>query len=178
MALFIAAELALFASLLASYYYLRFKATTWPLSGLEKPNLVPGVIATVILLSSSLPMWWVERSIKRGDASRLRIGLLVSLLLGIVFLGIQASEYASASFDWRTNVYGSLFFTITGLHGIHVLVGLLMNVVIQARAWRNEFDARRHLPVETVALYWHFVDVVWIAIFFTLYLVPYLFPLR
>jgi len=178
MALLIAAELSLFASLLASYYYLRFKATEWPVSGLEKPNLVPGTIATVLLLSSSLPMWWAERGIKQGNERRLRIGLLLSFLLGVGFLAIQASEYASASFDWRTNVYGSLFFTITGLHGIHVLVGLLMSVVIQARAWRNEFDSRRYLPVETVALYWHFVDVVWIFIFSSLYLFPYLFPVR
>jgi len=178
MALFIAAELSLFASLLASYYYIRFKATEWPFDGLEKPNLVPGAIATVLLLSSSLPMWWAERGIKRGDARRLRTGLLVSFLLGVAFLGIQASEYASASFDWRTNVYGSLFFTITGLHGIHVLVGLLMSLVIQARAWRDEFDSKRYLPVETVALYWHFVDVVWIFIFSSLYVFPYLFPVR
>src|SRR5205085_4195131 len=113
MALLIAAELALFASLLAGYFYLRFKATEWPLDGLEKPNLVPGAIATVLLLSSSLPMWWAERGIRQGNARRLRIGLLVSFLLGAGFLAIQASEYASASFDWRTNVYGSMFFTIT-----------------------------------------------------------------
>ncbi|MFL5767080.1 MAG: heme-copper oxidase subunit III [Actinomycetota bacterium] len=178
MALFIAAELSLFASLLAGYYYLRFKATAWPIGGLEKPNLVPGAIATVLLLSSSLPMWWAERGIKRDDARRLRIGLLLSFLLGAAFLAIQASEYVSASFDWRTNVYGSLFFTITGLHGIHVLVGLLMGLVIQARAWRNEFDSNRYLSVETVALYWHFVDVVWIFLFSSLYLFPYLFPVR
>ena len=99
-------------------------------------------------------------------------------MLGVVFLAIQASEYASASFDWRTNAYGSLFVTITGFHGLHVLVGLLMSLVIQARAWLGQFDERRHLPVETVALYWHFVDLVWVFIFLSLYVSPYLFPAR
>ena len=76
------------------------------------------------------------------------------------------------TFTPATDAYGSLFFTITGFHGAHVFVGLLMNAVIQIWAWRGQFTARRHVAVSNVVLYWHFVDVVWIFVFISLYLTP------
>ena len=94
-------------------------------------------------------------------------------VMALVFLGIQAHEYMSATFDWRTHAYGSLFFTITGFHGVHVVGGILISLVIQARAWRGHFDREHTLAVENAALYWHFVDLVWIFIFASLYLSPY-----
>jgi heme/copper-type cytochrome/quinol oxidase subunit 3 len=171
---FIAAELALFGTFLASYFYLRFQAATWPPDGIEDPNLVTAAIMTVLLLSSSLPMWWGERGIKSGDVGRLRLGLALSMLLGLIFLALASYEFASAEFSWRTDAYGSLFFFITGFHAAHVLGGLLMNGTVQVRAWRNHFDREHHVAVEVTALYWHFVDAVWIAIVLSLYVSPYL----
>ena len=170
---FIAAELALFGTFLASYFYLRFQAPTWPPTGDEDPNLVAASVMTVILLSSSLPMWWAERGIKRGDVTVLKIGLALSAVLGLVFLAFQADEYLTAEISWRTDAYGSLFFFITGFHGLHVLGGLLMNATTQVRAWRSHFDREHHVGVEVVALYWHFVDAVWVAIVLSLYFSTY-----
>jgi heme/copper-type cytochrome/quinol oxidase subunit 3 len=105
---------------------------------------------------------------------RLRLGMLITLVLGIIFLVIQGIEYSKKDFALQSNAYGSLFFTITGFHGAHVFVGLLFNVVVQLRAWLGHFSAERHLAVTNAALYWHFVDVVWLVVFTSLYLVPHL----
>ena len=170
MTLVVATEAMFFVYLLFSYFYLSSMSGAWP------PGRVPELrIAgpnTVILLVSSLTMWWGERGIARGSQTQLRIGLLVTLLLGVAFLALQGVEYHGLEFTPQSNAYGSLFFTITGFHGAHVAVGLLMNLVIQLRAWLGHFDARRHSAVSNVGLYWHFVDAVWLVVFTSLYLSP------
>ncbi|HEY7064797.1 MAG TPA: cytochrome c oxidase subunit 3 [Chloroflexota bacterium] len=176
MVLLVATEATLFACLLTSYFYLRASNATWPLGDIEKPSLLLPGILTVILLSSSAPMHWAERSIRRGDGGRLALGLAISFLLGATFLSLQVIEYSRESFTPQTNAYGSLFFTITGLHGAHVLIGLLMSAVVQLRTWLGQFTARRHLAVQNVALYWHFVDAVWVFVFLSLYVSPHLLP--
>jgi heme/copper-type cytochrome/quinol oxidase subunit 3 len=117
-------------------------------------------------------MWWADSGIRRGAQRRLRAGLAVTFVLGVVFLSLQGVEYARATFTPATDAYGSLFFTITGFHGAHVAAGLIMNAVVQVRAWANHFTAERHLAVANVAMYWHFVDVVWLVVFLSLYLSP------
>jgi heme/copper-type cytochrome/quinol oxidase subunit 3 len=172
MMLAIATEAALFAYLLFSYFYLASMAHgPWPPHG--APELRLALPNTVILLLSSATMWWAESGIRRGAQGRLRWGLLLTFVLGAIFLGIQGVEYGSQHFTLRTDAYGSLFYTITGFHGAHVFAGLLMNGVVQARAWLGHFTAERHLAVTNVAWYWHFVDVVWLAVFTSLYLSPH-----
>jgi heme/copper-type cytochrome/quinol oxidase subunit 3 len=170
MALFIVAELALFGSALAAYFYLRFRSPAWPPAGIEKPDLTLGWIATALLVASSLPMIWAERGIARGSAWQLRAGIAVAMAMATAFLSIQGYEYATAEFGFRTSSYGSLFFTITALHGLHVIGALLIAAYLQARSLAGHFDEDHHLAVQTGALYWHFVDIVWIAIFASLYL--------
>jgi heme/copper-type cytochrome/quinol oxidase subunit 3 len=174
MALLIATEATLFAYLLASYFYLRFRAPAWPPGGIDPPELLVPTINTAILLSSSLPMYWADAGIRHGSQARLVLGLGLSSALGAVFLSVQLFEYARMPFSPQTNVYGSLFFTITGFHGAHVLAGLILSGVTQIRAWLRHFNPRRYLAVETTALYWHFVDVVWIFVFASLYVSPHL----
>jgi len=172
MVLFIVAELALFGSALAGYFFLRFHAPEWPPPGVEEPDLMLGGLATVLLLASSLPMVWAEHSIRRGRVTQLRIGIAIAVVLAIGFLSIQAWEYADATFTYRDSAYGSLFFTITSLHALHLIVGILIALVLEARSLAGHFDDEHHLAVQTGALYWHFVDLVWIAIFVSLYLSP------
>jgi len=172
MALFILAELTLFGTALASYLYLRFRAPTWPPPGVDQPDVVLGAIATVLLVGSSLPMLWAERGIERGEAVRMRIGILISIVLAIGFLGIQGYEYATASFSWRSEAYGSLFFTILSLHGLHVIGAILIVGWLEVRSFAGHFDREHHAAVQVGALYWHFVDIVWLAIFAVLYLSP------
>ncbi len=167
-------EAVIFASLVASYFYLRFNTPVWPPDGIKRPELVLPAIMTVILVSSSVAMHWSQAGIRRGNQGQLRLGLLLGFVLGLVFLGIQLYEYSRAEFGPAQNVYTSLFFTITGIHGLHVLLGLLMNFVIQVWAGLGHFNARRFVAVENVVLYWHFVDVVWLVIFASLYVSTYL----
>ncbi len=174
MVLLITTEATLFTLLVFSYFYLRYLSPQWPPGGIEAPKLTRPIIATVILLSSSAPMVWAETGIKRGNQWRLRFGLLASFVLGVVFLLLQVWEYHDETFGPQTLAYGSLFFTITGVHGLHVLGGLGMNAVVQIRAWKGQFTRQRHLAVQNAALYWHFVDAVWIVIFASLYISPHL----
>jgi cytochrome c oxidase subunit III len=179
MVLLIFTEATLFAILLTSYFYLRFQGSpVWPPDGIRKPELTLIAVMTPILLLSSGPMHWAELSIKKGNVGRLRLGLLITFLMGGAFLILQGFEYHTTlrEFTPRTDVYGSLFFTITGFHGVHVAVGLLMNLWLQWSAARGRFSAERHLAVENVTLYWHFVDAVWVFILVSLYLSPYIWP--
>ena len=171
MMLLIATEASFFVYLLFSYFYLASMARgSWPPDG--NPALRLSLPNTIVLIVSSGTMWWAEAGIKRGQQGRLRLGLLVTLLLGLLFLALQGLEYSHQKFTPATHAYGSLFFTITGFHGAHVAAGLLMNIFVQARAWAGHFTATRHLALSNVALYWHFVDIVWIIVFLSLYISP------
>ncbi|MEA2461702.1 MAG: cytochrome c oxidase subunit, partial [Actinomycetota bacterium] len=144
-------------------------------AGIEAPSLGLPVIMSVVLLSSSFPMHWAETAVEKGNVARLKLGLAITFALGVAFLALQLGiEYPHAldEFTPRSNSYGSLFFVITGLHGAHVAVGLAMNAWNQARAWGGHYDEGNFLHVQTGAMYWHFVDVVWIFVFLSLYLGP------
>ncbi|HEV7685241.1 MAG TPA: cytochrome c oxidase subunit 3 [Acidimicrobiia bacterium] len=176
---FIAVEATLFALLLASYFYLRFRTgPVWPPDGIEAPKLKLVFIMSAILWSSSVPVHLAHSAIKRGHQKTLRVCLALGFVLGAAFLVLQcAVEYPDIlrhEFTPRTDAYGSAFFTITGLHGAHVAVGLLMNAWVQMRARQGAFDRYRHVSVGNFVMYWHFVDVVWVFVLATLYLSPHL----
>lgn len=176
MILLIATEATLFAALIATYFYLRFKSgPAWPPGGIEKPELGLPSIMTAILLSSSLPVHFADSGIRKGNTALLKGGLALGFLLGAAFLGLTwGVEWPETlhHFTPRTNVYGSLYFTITGFHGLHVVVGLIISLWVQVRAWRGAFSAERHVSVQVFSMYWHFVDVVWIFVLATVYLSP------
>lgn len=173
MALFVLSDGLIFAALLAAYYYLAASVPRWPPTGTMAPDLLRPSIMTVILLASSIPMVWADRSIRQGHQGRLKLALALAFVLFAIFLGLQVAEFRSKPFGLTTNLYASSFFVITGLHGLHVLTGLVMSLYLQARAWLGHFNRRRRLAVKNVALYWHFVDGIWVVIFFSLYLWPH-----
>src|SRR4030095_1502323 len=156
--------------------YLRFRnGATWPPNGIPDPKLEVPLIMTAILWSSSIPVHRADRAIREGDVSRLKRGLAAGFALGATFLIITfAVEWPDThdEFGPTTNAYGSLFFTITGFHAAHVLVGLLISLWTQVRAWRGAFDESRNLTVQNFAMYWHFVDTVWAFVLATIYLSP------
>jgi heme/copper-type cytochrome/quinol oxidase subunit 3 len=171
MMLLILTEASLFGYLLFSYFYLASMARgPWPPAG--TPELRLALPNTGILLLSSGAMWWAESGIRRNLRRRLLGGLVLTLVLGLVFLRIQLVEYSHQPFGPSTDAYGSLFFTITGFHGAHVAAGLLMIAVVALRAGLGHFSVGRHLAVTNVSWYWHFVDAVWLAVFTSLYLSP------
>jgi heme/copper-type cytochrome/quinol oxidase subunit 3 len=173
----ISTEAILFASLIASYFYLRFQSPSgWPPPGFRAPDLALPLVMTVILWSSSLPVHLADRAIKRGSQGGLRLWLLLGFLLGATFLVLELGK------DWpdtlhrffrpTDNAYASMYFTLTGFHGFHVLVGLLFSLWTQLRAWQGAFNERRHLTVQNFTMYWHFVDVVWLFVLLTVYVSP------
>jgi Heme/copper-type cytochrome/quinol oxidase, subunit 3 len=170
-----ATEGMLFASFIGAYFFLRGSVEAFGAEGGRYVPLTRPLIMTVLLVTSSVTAWWGEKGIERGESGRLRIGLAITMTLGLAFLLIQANEYANRDSSWTTSAYDSLFITITGFHGAHVAAGLLMNAWVQARAWLGHFDAERHDAVSNVVLYWHFVDGVWLVILAALYLSPRLF---
>jgi heme/copper-type cytochrome/quinol oxidase subunit 3 len=176
MVLLIVTEALLFSILLVSYWFLRFQlGLDWPAGDIPKPELGLVLVMTPILLLSSGPIHWAERGIKRGRRGRLVVGLMLTIAMGGTFLGLQMVEYSKTlqEFTPQTNVYGSLFFAITGFHGLHVLVGLLLLSWLLFYAARGRFTEERHLPVQVITMYWHFVDVVWVFILVTIYLSPH-----
>jgi cytochrome c oxidase subunit III len=176
MLLFIAAEATVFGILFASYFYLRFRNMPhWPPDGISRPTLGLPLIMSALLLSSSIPMHVAELGVKKGKEGWLKVGLAISFLLGaaflVVMLGLEYPEKLK-EFTPQTDVYGSLFFLITGLHGSHVFVGLVMNLWAQIKAAKGRFDTTHHLTMLNVAVYWHFVDAIWVFVFLTIYFSP------
>ncbi|MGF6468535.1 cytochrome c oxidase subunit 3 [Paraburkholderia youngii] len=170
----IATEGALFGYLIFSYLYLASQSQQhWPPEGL--PELGLGSANTVILLSSSVFVWFCERCVRRR---RLRLGvasMAVGIVLGCIFMGIQLREWHNHPYGLTSHLYGSLYFTITGFHMAHVLVGIVVLTLLAIWTALGYFDDKRCAALSIGGLYWHFVDVVWLFIFSTLYLTPYLF---
>jgi cytochrome c oxidase subunit 3 len=170
MAVLIMTEATIFAALLSSYFFIRAASTEWPPEHIEPPELKVILLFTVILLGSSGPMFWAERGIRKGQQWRLKIGLILVIVMGTAFIIFQGVEYMELEFGVRDNAYASLFYAITGLHGAHVLGGLLMLGFLLIRAFMGKFSAHRHTTVQVIGLYWHFVDAVWVFVFSSLYL--------
>jgi cytochrome c oxidase subunit 3 len=170
----IVTEGSLFGYLLFSYFYLASQTEQhWPPEGL--PNLlVPGV-NTLILLASSVFVWVSERCIQRRLMSWSLASMALAFILGVCFVGIQLHEWSIKTYDMTTNLYGSLYFTITGFHLLHVVIGLIILMLLLLWLALGYFDDRRYAAVTIGGLYWHFVDVVWLFVFTTLYLTPYLY---
>lgn len=175
MLLLIATDAAVFACLLASYFFLQAGSPTWPPDGIKKPDLGLITINTFILWGSSIPIQWADSSIRQGHRGRLAIGFALAFGMAFVFLVLQGVEYTHKAFSPQTDVYGSLFYTITGFHGLHVLSAMIINAVIQVRAWLGHFSAGRNLAVRNAAIFWHFVDLIWVLVYASLYLSPYAF---
>ncbi len=125
---------------------------------------------TVTLLLSGTTVTWAHHSLLEGDRKGLIWGLVLTVVLGLIFTAVQALEYAQAPFAFKDSIYGATFFMATGFHGFHVLVGTIFLVVCLVRAMMGHFTAKQHFGFEAAAWYWHFVDVVWLFLFFAVYI--------
>ncbi|MGH9217452.1 MAG: cytochrome c oxidase subunit 3 [Acidimicrobiales bacterium] len=164
----LASELMFFAGLFAAYFTLRSVNGVWPPKGVELETLRTA-IATVVLVASSGAMHMAVVAAKRDDRREAATWLGVTALMGTIFLLNQVTEYVQANFRIDDHAYGSVFYLMTGFHGLHVIGGLVfMGAVAVAIAGRSRAPA--HQTVEVCGYYWHFVDVVWVAMFSTIYL--------
>jgi heme/copper-type cytochrome/quinol oxidase subunit 3 len=169
----ILAEASLFIYLLFSYYYMALQVGHGFLPD-KPPSIALSLPNTIILLASSVAVWWGDRGIRRGKRGQLVAGLAIAFVLGAVFVAIQLIEWHEQTFTMRSSQYGSLFFTITGFHMAHVVVGLLVLLTLLVWSMLGYFEGRRSAPILIGGAYWHFVDAVWLAVFFTFYITPYL----
>jgi cytochrome c oxidase subunit III len=170
--LFIVSEVMLFGSFFASYFFLRVvvNPTTWPPHPFELPVAVAGM-NTAILISSSFTIHYALEGIRKGNKQAMKLGLVLTWILGLTFLFVQINEYVHLGFSSRTEAFGTIFYSLTGLHGAHVFIGLCLLTAATIRAFRGHFDKdpEKHLGVEVPGIYWHFVDIMWIVVFFTVY---------
>lgn len=167
--LFIASETMFFSGLFAAYFNARATHPVWPPEGIELEPLLAGIL-TVVLVTSSFTMQTAVRRIQRDDRVGMRRWMTVTFVLGILFLLGQLYDYSTLGFTWQTGVYGAAFFTLTGFHGAHVAGGVIAIGAMLVRSMGQPFTARHHAAIEGVSAYWHFVDVIWILLFSTIYL--------
>jgi cytochrome c oxidase subunit III len=183
MILFIASEVMLFVAFFWAYFDGFFRGTdviqaarvaatggTWPPTGIElfDPFHLP-LFNTLLLLTSGTTVTWAHHALLENDREGVKWGLIITCLLGALFSCVQALEYSEAGFAFAGSMYGATFFMATGLHGAHVLVGTLFLLVCLIRVYRGDFTPERHLGFEFAAWYWHFVDVVWLFLFASIY---------
>jgi cytochrome c oxidase subunit 3 len=171
MVAFLGSEMATFTGGFAYYFWIR--SGTWPPTGI--PELTSSLVLanTALLIASSFTLHWAHVAIRNDNRRNFVLGLGVTLLLGAVFLVGQVYEYyefiVGSDFTLTTGIYGSAFFGLTGLHGLHVTLGAVLIAIVFLRALLGQYSAERHVSVSTASMYWHFVDAVWVFLVVVLY---------
>ena len=170
MYLFIISEVMVFGAFFTAYFFIRVVVgAEWPAQGTELPKLIAG-INTCILVSSSFTIHWALECARKGNRFGLQAGMLTTFLLGATFLFVQINEYVHIGFSPQDSAQGTVFYGLTGLHGAHVAIGLTLLAFVTIRAFRGHFTATEHRGIEVPGIYWHFVDVMWIIVYTTVYI--------
>jgi cytochrome c oxidase subunit III len=171
MLLFIISEVMVFGAFFTAYFFIRVVGgAEWPAEGTELPKLI-ALVNTCILVSSSLTVHWALEGAKHGNRFALQAGITTTFLLGATFLFIQINEYVHIGFSPQDNAQGSIFYGLTGLHGAHVAIGLTLLAFVVIRGFRGHYSAHEHRGVQVPGIYWHFVDVMWIVVYTTVYII-------
>jgi len=173
--LFIVSEVFFFIRFFWAYFHRRYCPTfelgsNWPPKLLTPfdPFQIP-LLNTAILLSSGITITWAHHGLIEGKFSQINQGLFFTILLGIYFSILQAYEYIEATFSISDSIYGTTFFIATGFHGLHVLIGTIFLIISLIRHINKHFSEEHHFGFEAAAWYWHFVDVVWLFLFISIY---------
>jgi cytochrome c oxidase subunit 3 len=167
--LFLGSELMFFSSLFGMYFTLRAQNRVW-----TPPDVKVDLYRTfftAVLVASSFTMQHAVNRLKQGDRAGMKRWIWISFVMGIVFLGGQVNEWITLPFRVHTDAYGSAFYSMTGFHGLHVFAGLVLMLVVLGRARAGAYSPDDHAGLEVAAYYWHFVDIVWIALFTVLFVV-------
>ena len=175
MVLFITSEVMFFFAFFWAYFHAALDPTEamgniWPPKGVVTfdPFHLP-YFNTLILLTSGTTVTWAHHALLEGDRKGMLQGLALTILLGMTFTIVQAIEYSHAAFALKDGIYPSTFFLATGFHGLHVIIGTIFLAVCWVRAWNGRFSPQAHVGFEAAAWYWHFVDVVWLFLFVSIY---------
>jgi cytochrome c oxidase subunit I+III len=172
--IFLTSEILIFGSLIVAYVYVRVNSVSWPVAT-QTHNVLLGMTNTIILLTSSLAIVLALYWVKSGNLKGLRIGLIGTFALGAAFLvikfGVEWPELFSNGFSINSGLPASSYYVLTGLHGMHVAVGLVAVGYLLFRTSMGGFTSTKHVAVENIGLYWHFVDIVWMFLFPLFYLI-------
>ena len=169
MLLFIMSEIMIFGAFFTAYFFIRIVThNPWPAHGTAVPEAVAGV-NTLILLSSSLTLHWALVSVRHGNRFGLKAGMVATFFLGLAFLFIQVNEYVHLGWAPHDSAQATVFYSLTGLHGAHVFVGLTLLLMANIRAQRGHYTPKQHRGVEVPGIYWHFVDIMWVIVYTTVY---------
>ena len=169
MLLFIMSEVMIFGAFFTAYFFIRVVTKDpWPAHGTVLPEGPTGV-NTAILLASSLTIHWALVSVKKGNRFGLKAGMVATFCLGLTFLILQINEYIHLGFAPHDSAQATVFYSLTGLHGAHVVVGLGALVMVTVRAFRGHYSAEEHAGMEVPGIYWHFVDIMWIIVYTAVY---------
>jgi cytochrome c oxidase subunit 3 len=174
MLLFIISEIMVFGAFFTAYFFIRVvQGEQWfPIEDLHLPRGVAG-INTAILLTSSVTLHMATVAVRKGNKSGVKWWMLATALLGATFLGVQINEYRVLTHEGLTPqalAQGTIFYGLTGLHGAHVLIGLVLLTMVTVRAFRGHFTPEEHRGLEVPGIYWHFVDVMWVIVYASVYL--------
>ena len=171
MLLFIISEIMVFGAFFTAYFFIRVVGgAPWPATGTELPKLIAG-INTLVLVSSSFTMHWALESVKSDNRLGLKAAMVSTFGLGATFLFVQINEYVHIGFSPQDSAQGTIFYGLTGLHGAHVFIGLTLLLFTTIRAFRGHFTPAEHRGVEVPGIYWHFVDVMWVIVYTTVYII-------
>jgi cytochrome c oxidase subunit 3 len=169
MLLFIISEVMIFGAFFTAYFFIRVVThDPWPAPGTKIPEAATG-INTAILLVSSLTIHWALVSIKKGNRFGLKAGMVLTFLLGLSFLFLQVNEYVHLGWAPHDAAQATIFYSLTGLHGAHVFVGLCALLIVTLRSFRGHYSPEHHQGMEVPGIYWHFVDGMWIVVYTALY---------
>lgn len=168
----VAIEGTVFAMGIVTYLYLRGRSPEWP-PNLDAPGLFWGTLNTAILLASAWPNHWTKQQTERLDLRKTRVGLLVCLGFAVAFLAVRVLEFGALNCRWDTNAYGSIVWTLMGLHSAHLLTDFIDSVVLTAVMFVRP-SPKRHVDVSENAVYWHFVVLSWLPIYVVIYFGPWL----
>lgn len=167
---FIVSEVMFFAAFFAAYFYLRLYNGEWPPANIETLAINLPLINTLLLLTSGTTVTFAHHALLHGDRQRATFYTFLTWQLGVIFLLCQAFEYSHASFGLGDGVYATVFYLLTGFHGMHVAVGSLMLMMCHYRLTKGDFSKDNHFFFEATAWYWHFVDVVWVGLLLFVYI--------
>jgi len=162
--IWLGSELMFFSGLFAALFTIRAHLAAWPPAGTHLDTLQSGIF-TIILVASSFTMQWAVYLIEHRRRASARRWVIISLVMGALFVGNQCYEWVNLTTRWYTNSYGSIFFISTGIHGLHVFLGLIAMLLLMFRMRGTEGDPGELATFQAVSYYWHFVDVVWIGLY-------------
>lgn len=169
MVLFVAGEAMFFAAFFAAYFSVRASRPAWPPANITPPEITIPAILTTILIVSSFVIQFGVRAARQGKIRKAQWFIAITVIMGLVFLGLQAYDYSRLEFGIKDGIYPSLFYVMTGLHMAHVIGGVLLLVLIGAQSLNRQTEWAKHETLQAGAIYWDFVDIVWVLLFVVFY---------